>query len=961
MSIEVNRRSPTYVSFGPFRLFVEQRLLERSGVPLHLGARALEILIVLVERANKIVSKEELLERVWPDVVVDEGSVRVSIAALRKTLGEGEAGARYVMTLSGRGYCFVAPLSYSGPSRSTDPKHQTPEHPQGLPARLKRMVGRDETVHEISARLMDKRFVTIAGPGGIGKTTVAVSVGHQVLEEFAGAVCFIDLGTLSDPLLVPGAIASMMGLAVRSDDPMPSLINYLRDRRVLLILDSCEHVIETVAALAESAYSAAPGVHVLATSRESLRVEGEHVYRLPPLDSPPVGIELSAERTLEFPAVQLFVERVAAAGRSFELNDHEAGLVGEICRRLDGIALAIELAAGRVNAYSISETLQLLHDRFRLLRGVRRTALPRHQTLSAMLDWSYNLLSASEQMMLRRLSAFVGLFTLDAVAAVAAGGTPDDSQVVDILASLVEKSMVAASAGDTITRYRLLDTTRAYAVSKFVASGEANAISRRHANYYIGLLQRDMDPLVRSQLISPRGYADQLDNLRAALEWSFSDSGEIEIGIALATAAAHMLLEMSLLTECRRWSEAALAALNDNDRGTRREMELQAALGQSLMLAKGNSDIARQALSKSLELAEKLGDLPSQLRLLGRLIIFDHRAGNCDSASALARRSETVAGSIGDPASTAEANWSLGFSNYFAGDQRSADANWTPSLVEASRTDYRVNRETLARMRCGLIAVRWLRGFPDQSAKIARDTLDESIGFKDPSALCICLIFAGFAFLRMGHWSEAAKTMERIISHATKHSLPPFEAIGLAMRGLLAIRRGEAEAGVELIRDAVEALHAGQYELHNPVFLGGLAEGLAMTGRFDDALATVDEAMASVQRNGQLFSLPEFMRIKGEILISTPKKDPSEAEGLFLESIELARRQSALSWQLRAATSLAGLWDSKNRADDAMGVLAPAYNDFSEGFETADLQIARRLLDGLQKRMPTRGLIDRSV
>ena len=537
--------------------------------------------------------------------------------------------------------------------------------------------------------------------------------------------------------------------------------------------------------------------------------------------------------------------------------------------------------------------------------------------------------------------------------AVVAEENPDDAHVVGTLASLIEKSMVAASPSDTIMRYRLLDTTRAYAASKFAGSGEADAINRRHANYYVGLLRTDRDRPVSSQLNSPKPYADQLDNLRAALEWSFSESGEIETGIALAAAAVHVFLEMSLLTECRRWSEAALAALKEKDRGTWREMELEAALGQSLMLAKGNSDIARQALSKGLGLAEKLGDLRSQLRFLGRLVIFDHRVGNCDSASALARRSETVATNLGDPASIAEANWLVGFSNYFAGDQRSAEANWGRSLAEPKGADLGVDPETRTRMRCGLINVRWLRGFPDQSARIARATIAERISFKDPSALCICLIFAGFSFLRMGYWSEAANTMERIISHAKRHSLPPFEAIGLAMRGMLAIRRGEAEAGLELVRDAVDALHAGRYELHNPVFLGGLAEGLAMTGRFHEALAAVDEAMQTVKRNGQLISMPEFMRIKGEILVSMPVKGLSEAEGLFLNSIELARRQSAQSWHLRAATSLARLWGGNGRVDDARDLLASAYERFTEGFETIDLQIARELLAVLQERPST--------
>ena len=271
--------------------------MEHSGIPLRFGGRALEILLFLVERANEIVSKEELLERVWPNVAVEEGALRVHIATLRKVLRDGEGGARYVMTLSGRGYSFVAPVSYSEPSQPALPQRQTSEQPQGLPGRLRRMVGRGQAVHEISARLLDKRFVTVAGPGGIGKTTVAVSVGHQLVEEFAGAVCFVDLGTLSDPSLLPGAVASMMGLPVRSDDPTPGLTNYLRDRRVLLILDGCEHVIGPAAELAERIYSAAPLVHVLVTSRESLRVEGEHVYRLSPLNSPPEGVELSAENS----------------------------------------------------------------------------------------------------------------------------------------------------------------------------------------------------------------------------------------------------------------------------------------------------------------------------------------------------------------------------------------------------------------------------------------------------------------------------------------------------------------------------------------------------------------------------------------------------------------------------------------------------------------------------------------
>jgi predicted ATPase/DNA-binding winged helix-turn-helix (wHTH) protein len=507
------------ISFGQFRLYATQRLLEKVGNPIHLSARALDILIVLVERAGEVVSKKNLMARVWPDVTVDEGNLRFHIAALRRALEDGQSGARYVTTIAGRGYCFVAPIS-----RSNAPSPPTAEAPftdqsHKLPTSLKRMVGRNETVETISAHLLAERFVTIVGPGGIGKTTVAVSVVHALLENFDGAVHFFDLGPLNDPLLVPSAVASMLGLLVQSNDPIPSLISFLRDKRVLVLLDSCEHVIETAAALTERIFEGAPQVHILATSRESLRVEGEHVYQLSPLDIPPDDTGLTAERALTFPAVQLFVERVAASGQPFELTDSDAPIVGTICRKLDGIALAIELAAGRVSAYGIQKTATLLDTRFRLLWHGRRTALPRHQTLSATLDWSYDLLTELERAILRRLSVFVGFFTLEGAQSVAAGDDIAGAHVVAVVSSLVAKSLAATdNTCCGTTRYRLLDTTRAYVLGKLIDSGDADKTARRHALYFCEFLERnDSDALAASEIKGNSAYREQLTY---ALHWS---------------------------------------------------------------------------------------------------------------------------------------------------------------------------------------------------------------------------------------------------------------------------------------------------------------------------------------------------------------------------------------------------------------------------------------------------------
>jgi DNA-binding winged helix-turn-helix (wHTH) protein len=275
--------------FGPFKLSVKERVLQRDGVPVELGARALDLLVALVSRRNESVSKRELLAEVWPDIVVEEGSLRVQIGALRKALGDAEGGARYIATLAGRGYCFVAPVTVERgeDGGATPPAPGSRVH---LPARLRRMVGRDSSVLTLTALLADSRFVTIVGPGGAGKTTLAIAVAHEMLEAFAGSVTFIDLTAVNDPALVPSAVASTLGLAVQSDDPAPSLIAYLRTKRTLLILDNCEHVVDAAAALAARIFQLAPQVHLLATSRETLRVEGEQVYKVMPLAVPPSAL-----------------------------------------------------------------------------------------------------------------------------------------------------------------------------------------------------------------------------------------------------------------------------------------------------------------------------------------------------------------------------------------------------------------------------------------------------------------------------------------------------------------------------------------------------------------------------------------------------------------------------------------------------------------------------------------------
>ncbi|MDG3439491.1 ATP-binding protein [Nitrospirillum amazonense] len=470
--------------FGPFRLSRAERRLERDGKLVPLGGRALDVLFALAARCGQVVSKAELTRVVWPGVIVEEGNLRFHIVALRKALGDSAQDGRYLTTVAGRGYCFTATATPSPNAPLGATAVQVPQ----LPLRTRRVIGIDATVVDAGSELLARRFLTLVGPPGIGKTTLAVKLGHDLLEYFPDGVAFVELGALNGDALVPAAIAAAAGHSLPVDYRLEHLLAIFRDRRMLLILDSCEHVIDFVADLAEKLFSCLPELSILATSRESLRAEGEHVFRLFPLACPPPTLPSSSEAALCYSAVEFFIDRVQANQLGFQLSDEDTPLVGEICRKLDGIPLALELAAGRVPAYGIRQTAALLNGHFRLLWEGRRTAPLRLQTLSAALDWSYELLNEPERAVLRRISIFVGYFTLDAAIAVACldnsdRDNSDRHSVVRILANLVSKSLVALHETPHGARYRLLDTTRVYGLSKMESPDEARAVAYNHARF----------------------------------------------------------------------------------------------------------------------------------------------------------------------------------------------------------------------------------------------------------------------------------------------------------------------------------------------------------------------------------------------------------------------------------------------------------------------------------------------
>jgi predicted ATPase/class 3 adenylate cyclase len=432
--------------------------------------------------------------------------------------------------------------------------------PNNLPQQVTTLIGRDDVVSEIETLVHESPLVTLVGTGGVGKTRLALQAGAEFLDDSPDGVWFVELAPLNDSALVPGAIAAVLGLMPGSTRPvLDTLLYYLKGKSLLLVLDNCEHLIEEVAEIAEAIQRRCPTVRLLTTSREPLRIDGEHVYRVPSLDYPSADVarSLDAATALSFAAVALFAERARAADRKFTLHDENAPLVANICRRLDGIALAIELAAARVNALSLNAIADSLDERFQVLTAGSRTALPRQKTLRAMIDWSHDLLGDSERTLFRRLAVFAGGFTLEFATGVGGAG----AQTVDLLVSLVDKSLVQADLSRDV-RYRLLESMRVYAREKLVQHDELESASRQHATAYLELAERLEDAWETTPDTAWKAQAEpELENWRAALHWAFNSDRDLGLRLAAALRSAWFTMAPS---EGQRWIRAGLEAVSDS-------------------------------------------------------------------------------------------------------------------------------------------------------------------------------------------------------------------------------------------------------------------------------------------------------------------------------------------------------------------------------------------------------------
>ena len=922
------------LAFGPFQLFRARKMLLENGRPVRLGSRAIDLLTALVERAGEVVGKNELIAQVWPNTIVEDNNLRVHITSIRKRLGEGQAGARYIVNVAGRGYSFIAPVSRI---TAVDPGVSSAMTSRSnLPAPISRPVGRADTLNILEALVKARRLVTIVGPGGIGKSTVALSVAELVAEAFDHRVFFADLAVASDAALGAAAVASALGISVLTGDPIGSLVANLRDARMLIVLDNCEHVIAEAAEMALRILRGTPGVTLMTTSREPLLVDGEQVYQLAALTTPAESETLSAAQALEYSAVQLFVERAINGSDNFALTDANAGAVATLCRRLDGVPLAIEIVAARAGLVGLN-ALDLATGHTQILEVAgRRTASSRHSSLGAALTWSYRQLSSVEQAVLRRLSVFTGWFSAAAAVAVVSGEQVNSANALEALMSLAAKSLLSTDVSEQEFRYRLLHVTRVYSATLLTESGDAPMTSRRHAEYYRCFLEsaiRDYVTLTRARWLAL--HQSSIDDIRAALEWAFGVGRDEKLGATLTVAAVTFGFQLSLIDEFKKRTEVALAA-------ARRlavpvpdlEVRLTLALTNIYMRTAESVDAIGATMDRVVALTKESGVAQNIIWPLSNRSLIPLDFGDYHGALDALAELEEAAKREDDPfaALTADRVGAMVFhwSGYHSRARGLAErvlrhpAHTIPLVYSPISVDRRVS------MRMVLSRILWLEGLPDQARDLAAEALELAAG-DSPNAVCDVLGHAAapIAFWR-GDLQAAAAMTDMLLDQSRRYTLTRWYIAALCFKTVLALRTGVDANGLD-------------DELQRAAPLPGLQRDLlaTMSHRWLDA-TTVERGA----RHLAGWCSPEVLRATGEMHLSKGAAEAdSLAESAFVESLRLAREQQALGWELRSASSLARLWRGQGRREEAEAVLSPVYERFREGAQTADLVAARSILE----------------
>jgi non-specific serine/threonine protein kinase len=594
------------IIFPPFRLDAGEAKLYRGDETLSLRPKTFAVLRHLLERAGRLVTKDELLDACWPETHVGDAVLKVCIREIRELLGDDPKHPRFIETDHRRGYRFIGEVRESN-----------------LPLQMTSFIGREREILEVRQRFDGARLLTLTGAGGSGKTRLAIEAAASLIDETEDGVWWVDLASIADPERAAQAVASTLGAREEPARPLiDTLIDFLKPRRLILALDNCEHLIDACARISLSLLQHCPRLRILATSREPLSIPGEVVWPVPEMSLPRADDPLTPDEIMQYEATRLFVERAVFVSRDFELNASSAAAVAQICNRLDGIPLAIELAAARVRILTAEQIAERLDDCFRLLASSSRSSPARHHTLRAAMDWSYDLLSAKERALFARLSVFAGGFTLEAAESVCAGEGISREEIFDLLSHLIDKSLVVSSRS---LRHRLLETVRQYARERLNEEGTSEIVSRRHTDYCLALAE-EAEPHLNGA--SRRAWLERLeserDNLRAALRWSCaSDPPQ---ALRLAGAVWWYWFHQGHFSEGSSWLDSVL---KDRSQSNLKSEIAKALLGSGVLAwTQGDQNKARENLEQSVDLCRETGDkrgLAHALNFLSSVLLGQSR------------------------------------------------------------------------------------------------------------------------------------------------------------------------------------------------------------------------------------------------------------------------------------------------------------------------------------------------
>jgi predicted ATPase/DNA-binding winged helix-turn-helix (wHTH) protein len=921
----------TEFRFGPFRYVAARRELHDANGPVRAGSRALQLLEVLLESPGRLYSREELVSRVWPHTVVEETSLRVHMSALRRMLGDGQDGARYIANVPGRGYSFVADVE---PIVRVAPSTQDARAaPRGLPARLTRPIGRGHDIARICELLARQRLVSIVGAGGMGKTTAALAVAESQRGLHARGACFVDLSLLSDGALVVVEVGRSVGLDVARGEPLGTLENALRGQQVLIVLDNCEHVIEAVAALVDRLLRSCPNVRFLATSREPLESEAEWVFRLPPLGAPGPDMSLGLDDVLSFPAIQLFVDRAQAADDTFELTEANVSAIRQICEFLDGIPLAIELAAARAHGLGVSGLLQRLGDAFDLLTRGRRTAMSRHQTLHAVMNWSYELLTATEKLVLQRLAVFRSTFDLDAAVAVVSSADLPAAQGVQGVLSLCAKSLLAPDAGSTgVPTHRLLYITRLFAERMLASSEGAAQVHHRHALHVRArMAERNKVQEVLAGFRKSAALLSIVAEARAAITWGLWDENDVLLGLEIVAESTRTWHIAGLVEEFGQYLDVAVdKARHAGIEGTRLALRLQVAVGLfSGQSQAGSAAHGRAVAAVDRTLVDRFDAPADKIEAFTALCASAYGHGRylqvaryCDEVREIARGElEPLGVAIGDRFSTFALH-ALGRHDEAEGFARRVmqlDAD-----VLEPRFQSLVPFQVATRIR--LARIQWLRG---EFRQAWATVLDITTGDEGDHIYAKCQPL-GLAAIPIAIWkgdvAAAQRWGQELLHHSTRGTIPYWQAYAKVYCCLLEGR---------------------------PLSPGGAeAQLLEKNTPLMDTVATLQSAaphpatLARVHQGEVGWCAPEVLRLAA--LAQLDAQDNDSRDHCLVElrrACELSVVQGARFWTLRIAISLCEVAPAGSTEHIAARDLLQSLLDaFDDGSAQPDLQRARRLV-----------------